>query len=160
MNFFVLFFVNVQNKGIFKSSYHYGKLFILFWVYAHLYEKFTFKGHKYKPKKLLKIDGLLIFYYLILPKLQKNTKEYGLWVIFFMCCFVNHYSLHSPFGQWRFVIRWYVIFIWMYLGGLYNSAFQFYKGGNFVINASSYIKMALGTSPKWLLHNTKMAKYV
>jgi hypothetical protein len=47
-----------------------------------------------------------------------------------------------------------------HLGGLYNSAFQFYKGGNFVINGSSYIKMALGTSPKWLLHNTKMAKYV
>jgi hypothetical protein len=41
------------------------------------------KAHKYKPKKLLKIDGLLMFYYLILPKLQKNTKEYGLWVIFF-----------------------------------------------------------------------------
>ncbi len=40
-------------------------------------------GHKYKQNKLLKIDGLLMFSYLILPKLQKNTKKYGLWVNFF-----------------------------------------------------------------------------
>jgi hypothetical protein len=80
-----LFFVNVKNKGIFKSSYHYGKLFIFFGVYAHLYEKFTFRGHKYKQEKLLEIDGLLMFYYLILPKLQKKYK--GKWTLgdFFSC---------------------------------------------------------------------------
>jgi hypothetical protein len=34
----LLFIVNVKNLGLFKSPYHYRKIFILCWVCAHMYK--------------------------------------------------------------------------------------------------------------------------
>jgi hypothetical protein len=42
----LFFFVSVQNLGFSICPYHNGKLFILCWVYAHMYKKIEYSWPK------------------------------------------------------------------------------------------------------------------